>query len=235
MSKQACKLILALDLPDSPSAFDILEKTSGRLEWVKIGMQMYYKYGAQFVNDVSRMGYKVFLDLKLYDIPNTVASAVKSLSDLPIGMLTLHASGGEEMMGRAVEAARETRPDLTLLAVTVLTSFDAPSLGATGVAANPADQVELLARLALKSGIKGLVCSPLELGRLSKVLPQDTVFVTPGVRPAGADLNEQKRVATPEDAAKAGAGYIVVGRPILKAPNPALAAEEITRQLEAAR
>ncbi len=232
MSKQACKLILALDVPDRDAALAILEKTRGSLEWVKIGLQMYLKYGGAFVREVASMGYKVFLDLKLYDIPNTVASAVESLGDLPINMLTIHASGGEEMMKFATEAARKSNPNLTVLAVTVLTSFDAEGLAKTGVAANPQSQVELLAKLAVQSGVGALVCSPLEIEPLRKILPAEVKLITPGIRPAGADLNEQKRVMTPELAAKAGADYIVVGRPILKAQDPAEAARAIIAELE---
>ncbi len=224
--------MLALDLPDRAAALNMLAKLRGNLEWVKIGLQMYLAYGRDFVKEVADMGFEVFLDLKLYDIPNTVASAVKSLKGLPVSMLTIHTSGGREMMAAAVAAAKETNPDLLLLGVTVLTSFDADGLAETGVAKAPSEQVELLAKLAVDSGMKGLVCSPLEIEMLRKILPPDIKLITPGIRPAGSSADEQKRVMTPELAAQAGSSFIVVGRPILKAQDPAQAARSIIDQLK---
>lgn len=232
MSKHDCKLMLALDLPDRDSALAMLEKLRGSLEWVKIGLQMYLKYGSDFVREVGGMGFKIFLDLKLHDIPNTVASAVESLQGLPISMLTIHTCGGREMMCRALEAAAKTNPDLRLLGVTVLTSFDAAGLAETGVAREPAEQVKLLAKLAADCGMKGLVCSPLEIEQLRKTVPADVVLVTPGIRPRGSSTDEQKRVMTPSDAAKVGSNFIVVGRPILKAADPAQAARQIMEELK---
>lgn len=231
MSKRDCKLILALDLPDRESALKILDVLRGKLEWVKIGLQMYLKYGANFVREVSGMGFKIFLDLKLFDIPNTVASAVESVSALPVSMLTIHASGGREMMRRAVESAAERNPELLILGVTVITSFDADSLAETGVELEPEWQVEKLAKLAVDSGLKGLVCSPLEIEGLRSILPEDTVLVTPGIRPSGSSADEQKRIMTPADAARAGSDFIVVGRPILKAENPAFAVSKILEEI----
>lgn len=231
MSKRDCKLILALDLPDRESALKILYGLRGKLEWVKIGLQMYLKYGANFVREVSGMGFKIFLDLKLFDIPNTVASAVESVSALPVSMLTIHASGGREMMRRAVESAAERNPELLILGVTVITSFDADSLAETGVELEPEWQVEKLAKLAVDSGLKGLVCSPLEIESLRSILPEDTVLVTPGIRPSGSSADEQKRIMTPADAARAGSDFIVVGRPILKAENPAFAVSKILEEI----
>ena len=231
MSKRDCKLILALDLPDRESALKILDGLRGKLEWVKIGLQMYLKYGADFVREVSGMGFKIFLDLKLFDIPNTVASAVESVSALPVSMLTIHASGGREMMRRAVESAAERNPELLILGVTVITSFDADSLAETGVELEPEWQVEKLAKLAVDSGLKGLVCSPLEIEGLRSILPEDTVLVTPGIRPSGSSADEQKRIMTPSDAARAGSDFIVVGRPILKAENPAFAVSKILEEI----
>ena len=231
MSKRDCILILALDLPDRESALKILDGLRGKLEWVKIGLQMYLKYGADFVREVSGMGFKIFLDLKLFDIPNTVASAVESVSALPVSMLTIHASGGREMMRRAVESAAERNPELLILGVTVITSFDADSLAETGVELEPEWQVEKLAKLAVDSGLKGLVCSPLEIEGLRSILPEDTVLVTPGIRPSGSSADEQKRIMTPADAARAGSDFIVVGRPILKAENPAFAVSKILEEI----
>ena len=232
MSKHDCKLMLALDLPNRESALEMLEKLRGNLEWVKIGLQMYLAYGSDFVREVADMGFKIFLDLKLYDIPNTVASAVKSLKGLPISMLTIHTSGGREMMKYALDAAKETNPDLLILGVTVLTSFNDEGLAETGVAKPSAEQVENLACLAVDCGMKGLVCSPLEIEALRKILPADVKLVTPGIRPAGSDANEQKRIMTPALAAEVGSSYIVVGRPILKAEDPAAAARAIIDELK---
>lgn len=232
MSKQDCKLMLALDLPDRESALEMLKKLQGSLQWVKIGLQMYLKYGAPFVREVADMGFKIFLDLKLHDIPNTVASAVKSLEGLPISMLTIHTCGGREMMQFALDAASQTNPNLRLLGVTVLTSFNDEGLAETGVTLPPSQQVPLLAKLAVESGMKGLVCSPLEIETLRKIIPAGVALITPGIRPAGSSTDEQKRVMTPSKAAKAGSNFIVVGRPILKAENPAQAAKDIIAELE---
>lgn len=233
MSKHDCKLILALDLPEREPALEILRGLRGKLGWVKIGLQMYLKYGAGLVREAAAMGFKVFLDLKLFDIPNTVASAVESVAQLPVSMLTVHAGGGREMMEAAVGAAERANPGLMILGVTVLTSFDADSLAETGVELEPEWQVELLAKLAVSSGVRGLVCSPLEIARLRGVLPEDIALVTPGIRPAGASSDEQKRIMTPAEAARAGSNFIVVGRPILKAGNPASAAEKIIGEIDA--
>jgi len=226
-----CDLILALDCETADEAAPILRQLSGRLRWVKIGLQMFTAYGPDYVRRVADQGFNVFLDLKLHDIPNTVAKAVQSLAPLPIGMLTLHTSGGREMMEWAVKAQRQYKPDLQLLGVTVLTSMDDAALNGTGVPGSAAAQVERLARLAAAAGMSGLVCSPHEVAPLRAALPAGVQLVTPGVRPADAAKDEQKRVMTPAEAARAGSSYIVVGRPILRAADPAAAAAAILRDL----
>ncbi len=226
-----CDLILALDCETAAEADPILRQLSGRLRWVKIGLQMFTAYGPDYVRRVADQGFNIFLDLKLHDIPNTVAKAVQSLAPLPIGMLTLHTSGGREMMEWAVKAQRQHKPDLLLLGVTVLTSMDDTALNGTGVPGSAAAQVERLAQLAAGAGLSGLVCSPHEVAPLRAVLPANVQLVTPGVRPADAAADEQKRVMTPADAARAGSNFIVVGRPILRAANPADAATRILREL----
>jgi orotidine-5'-phosphate decarboxylase len=226
-----CDLILALDCETADEAAPILRQLSGRLRWVKIGLQMFTAYGPDYVRRVADQGFNVFLDLKLHDIPNTVAKAVQSLSPLPIGMLTLHTSGGREMMEWAVKAQRQYKPDLLLLGVTVLTSMDDAALNGTGVPGSAAAQVERLARLAASAGMSGLVCSPHEVAPLRAALPAGVQLVTPGVRPADSAKDEQKRVMTPGDAARAGSSYIVVGRPILRAADPAAAAAAILHEL----
>ena len=226
-----CDLILALDCETADEAAPILRQLSGRLRWVKIGLQMFTANGPDYVRRVADQGFNVFLDLKLHDIPNTVAKAVQSLAPLPIGMLTLHTSGGREMMEWAVKAQRQYKPDLQLLGVTVLTSMDDAALNGTGVPGTAATQVERLARLAASAGMSGLVCSPHEVAPLRAALPASVQLVTPGVRPADSAKDEQKRVMTPGDAARAGSSYIVVGRPILRAADPAAAAASILREL----
>lgn len=212
----------------------MLRQLRGSLRWVKIGLQMFTAHGPDYVRAVADEGFNIFLDLKLHDIPNTVAKAVESLTALPIGMLTVHTAGGREMMAAARRVQAETRPDLLLLGVTVLTSMDAPGLRSIGVDSPPADQVNRLAHLAIDAGLSGLVCSPQEVAALRPLLPASTQLVTPGVRPAtgGVAGDDQKRTMTPTEAARAGASYIVVGRPILQAADPAATARIIMEELQ---
>jgi orotidine-5'-phosphate decarboxylase len=229
----ACDLILALDVPTREEAAPILRQLRGELRWVKIGLQMFTAYGPDYVRAVADEGFNIFLDLKLHDIPNTVAKAVESLAPLPIGMLTLHTAGGREMMACARKAQQQTKPDLLLLGVTVLTSMDATGLSEIGVGVAPEAQVSRLGRLAVDAGLNGLVCSPLEVALLRSQLPAGVQLVTPGIRPAGeAGGDDQKRIMTPADAARAGSSYIVVGRPILKAASPAAAARALLAELK---
>jgi orotidine-5'-phosphate decarboxylase len=230
-----CDLILALDVPTREAAAPILRQLRGQLRWVKLGLQMFTAYGPNYVREVAGMGFDVFLDLKLHDIPNTVAKAVESLGPLPIKMLTLHTSGGGEMMRAAVAAQQKSNPHLLLLGVTVLTSTDAAGLNELGITASPAEQVSRLGQLAVTAGLRGLVCSPLEVELLRRSLPASTQLITPGIRPANeAGSDDQKRVMTPADAARAGSSYIVVGRPILQAADPAAAARAILAELQSA-
>jgi len=226
------ELILALDIEDRQGALDLLQRCGDRLEWVKIGLQMFTKYGPEYVREVADLGKKVFLDLKLHDIPNTVAKAVESVSDLPISMLTIHTCGGSEMMEKAVEAQQRHRPELQLLGVTVLTSMNNLQLNEVGVTDRIPEQISKLAKLAKRSGMSGLVCSPLEVEMLKATLGQGVKLVTPGVRPAGADTGDQKRIMTPAKARAAGSDYIVVGRPVYRAEDPAAAVESILAELE---
>ncbi len=225
------ELILALDVETQADGLAMLKRVGPDLKWVKLGLQLFTRHGPDIVKAVADMGYKVFLDLKLHDIPNTVASAVKSLKGVPCDLLTLHTCGGGEMMRWAVEAAAQTNPNLKLLGVTVLTSMDEAALRETGVEATPAVQVARLAKLGLGCGLQGLVCSPLELPALRETFGPKPLLVTPGVRPLGSAADEQKRVMTPAQAARLGASHIVVGRPILKAPDPAAAVRAIRAEL----
>lgn len=227
----ACDLILVLDAPSPRDVTPVLRQLQGTVRWVKVGLEMYTACGPDAVREVAGLGFQVFLDLKLHDIPNTVAKAVESAARLPIGMLTLHTSGGREMMKWAAKARDQHAPNLLLLGVTVLTSMDGAGLAATGVTGTPEEQVVRLGRLAADSGLRGLVCSPLEIAPLRAVLPPAIALVTPGIRPREANADDQSRVMTPSDAARAGANFIVVGRPIFKAPDPAAAARSILAEL----
>ncbi|MEO0794323.1 MAG: orotidine-5'-phosphate decarboxylase [Verrucomicrobiota bacterium] len=230
MPKQT-ELILALDVPDKSTAITMLDGIGGGLKWVKIGLQLFVKEGPALLDAVAERGYSIFLDLKMHDIPNTVASAVKSLSGTPVGLLTIHASGGREMIQAASEAANEALPNATVLAVTVLTSMKRASLADCGIDAETDEQVLRLGRLALESGAGGLVCSPQELRMLRDELSFDSTLVTPGIRPAGSSLDDQQRVMTPSQAARLGSSYIVVGRPILRADDPSETVASIQAEL----
>lgn len=229
----ACDLILVLDAQSPREVIPALRQLQGTVRWVKIGLEMYTACGPDAVREIADLGFKVFLDLKLHDIPNTVAKAVESAAKLPIGMLTLHTCGGREMMQWAVKAQRQHAPDLLLLGVTVLTSMSAAGLAETGVADSPEHQVVRLGRLAADSGLRGLVCSPLEIAPLRAVLPPEVALVTPGIRPRDAKADDQTRIMTPADAQRAGASYLVVGRPIFKAPDPVAAARAILAEIGA--
>lgn len=227
----ACDLILVLD-ESSPRVVEPLLRTlSGEIRWVKIGLQMFTACGPDCVREIADLGFKVFLDLKLHDIPNTVAHAVESAARLPIHLLTLHTCGGAEMMRWAVKAQQANKPDLQLLGVTVLTSMSASELNAVGVPGTAESQVVRLARLAVDSGLGGLVCSPLEIAPLREVLPASTQLVTPGIRPSGAKADDQTRILTPAQAAAAGANYLVVGRPISQAADPVAATRRILAEI----
>ncbi len=226
-----CRLILALDVETKEEALALARPLVGSLGWVKLGLQLFTRHGPGIVDEFHALGFKVFLDLKLHDIPNTVASAVKSLRGRPCSLLTLHAGGGPEMIARAVEAARAALPDCRLLSVTVLTSMDRAQLGAVGIERSAEDQVRLLGRMAVSAGSHGLVCSPLELPVLRAELGDGPDLVTPGIRYPDAKGDDQSRVMTPADAAAAGSSFIVVGRPILKAADPAAMAQRIRKEI----
>lgn len=227
-----CDLILVLDAQSPRDVAPTLRQLQGTVRWVKIGLEMFTACGPDCVREIAGLGFNVFLDLKLHDIPNTVAKAVESAAKLPIGMLTLHTGGGREMMQWAAKARQQHAPQLLLLGVTVLTSMSAPGLAETGVADSPEKQVVRLGRLAADSGVRGLVCSPLEISPLRAALSPEIALVTPGIRPRDAKADDQTRVMTPAEAARAGANFIVVGRPIFKAPDPVAAARAILAELD---
>ena len=227
------QVILALDVESRSKAESILEATGDKLQWVKIGLQTYLRDGPEFLRDVAASGKSIFLDLKLHDIPNTMAKAVESVANLPIRMLTLHSTAGPEALEKCASTAEEFLPGTQLLAVTVLTSMNQENLQSIGVTHSIDDQVDRLARMSTQAGINGIVCSPLELVRLKPLLPQSTAFVTPGIRPGGSSAGDQKRIMTPSQASLAGANFLVIGRPILAAENPGDALSAIQEELDA--
>lgn len=225
------RLIVALDVPGLPDAIALADRLEGTCGWVKVGLELYVAAGPAVLEPLLKRGYSVFLDLKLHDIPNTVAGAVRSAAGLGVGMLTVHAGGGPAMLAAAKSALAGAANPSELLAVTVLTSMDAAQCSAVGVEREPARQVELLAKMGLDSGIRGFVCSPQEVAALRDLTGPDGVLVIPGIRPAGAAIGDQKRIATPSDALRNGASYLVVGRPITQAQAPAQAAAAIVAEM----
>jgi len=228
------RLIVALDVPDAGAASVLLDRLDDSCAWFKVGLELFVAAGPAVLEPLLRRGHHVFLDLKLHDIPNTVAGAVRSAAGLGVDMLTLHAAGGPAMLEAAREALAGVSNPPELLAVTVLTSMDAPQVHAIGVDRSPAEQVELLVRMGLAAGIRGFVCSPQEVSALRALTGPTGTLVIPGIRPAGGAVGDQKRVATPAEALRMGASYLVVGRPITQAPDPAKAAEAILEEMAAA-
>lgn len=227
----AARLIPAIDTGDLARAETLAGALAGRCGVLKVGLELFCAAGAPAVAAIGRHA-PVFLDLKLHDIPNTVAGALRSLLPLRPAMVTLHAGGGPAMVAAAREAAERAGADRPmLLAVTVLTSMDAAALAATGVADSPAAQVLRLARMAVAAGADGLVCSPQEVALIRAELGAGPALVVPGVRPAGSAAGDQARTATPAEAVAAGADWIVVGRPITGAADPAMAAAQIAASL----
>ncbi|KAA2213834.1 orotidine-5'-phosphate decarboxylase [Teichococcus oryzae] len=229
-------IIAALDTPDSGRAEAWARAVAPHVGLLKVGLELFCAAGPQVVRQVAAHR-PVFLDLKFHDIPNTVAGAVRSVCATHPAMLTLHGGGGSAMIEAARRAAEdslgENRP--AILAVTVLTSFTAEALAATGVSGGPAQQVLRLARLALEAGADGLVCSPQEVSRLRDAFGEAPLLVVPGVRPAGSATGDQARTATPEDTVAAGADWLVIGRPITAAADPGAAAAAIASGLQSRR
>jgi orotidine-5'-phosphate decarboxylase len=225
------RLIVALDVPDAASALRLADRLEGSCQWFKVGLELFVATGPAVIEPLIARGYSVFLDLKLYDIPNTVAGAVRSAAALGVKMLTLHAAGGPLMLAAARSALEGIANPPELLAVTVLTSMDQAQVNAVGVDRSPAEQVAVLARMGLEAGMRGFVCSPREVEALRTLTGPKGVLVVPGIRPAGAAIGDQKRIATPADALRQGASFLVVGRPITQAPDPAAAAEAILKEM----
>jgi orotidine-5'-phosphate decarboxylase len=231
MSDQGPRIIVALDYADAAPAIALADRLDPGRCRLKIGKQLFVGEGPDVVRRLQDQGFDVFLDLKFHDIPNTVAGACRAAADLGVWMVNVHASGGRDMMAAAREAvdAAETPP--LLIAVTLLTSLDVADLRDTGVEGQPEEQVARLARLAHACRLDGVVCSPMELATLAGVVPNGFLRVTPGVRPAGGDQGDQKRIATPSRAIADGAHYLVIGRPVTQANDPAAALTAIDAQI----
>ena len=226
------RLAVALDLPTAREALALVDRLEQTCQWFKVGMELYYAAGNPLVHQLRDRGFDVFLDLKLHDIPNTVAGAIRSVTHTAASLLTVHASGGAAMLSAASEAAQPPGSP-RLLAVTVLTSMDAQQLHGTGIDASPAEQVLRLAKLAESCGINGMVCSAEELSLLRAELNPEAFLVIPGIRPTGTAAGDQRRIATPASAIAQGASMLVVGRPITQAQDPAAAAQAILDEVQA--
>ena len=229
-------IIAALDVPTPEQALKLAEQIVLAVGAFKIGGELFTAAGPDIVKKIRATGAAVFLDLKFHDIPNTVAKAVASAVRLDVQMLTIHTSGGGEMMHAAEKSAQDTAkssglPAPLVLGVTVLTSSNNETLAKTGCEADTEKQVLRLAQLAVKSGLRGLVCSPLEIVALRKILPAYIQLVTPGIRTGAEKADDQKRTLTPREAIQAGANWLVIGRPIYTAENPRAAAEKILKSI----
>jgi orotidine-5'-phosphate decarboxylase len=227
------RLIVALDFPSGAEALGFVGRLEGVCRWFKVGLELYYAAGNELIDTLRSKGFEVFLDLKLHDIPNTVAGGVRSVGGIGASLLTVHAGGGRAMLEAAAEAARAPGAP-RLLAVTVLTSMDAGELTGVGVMASPAEQALRLARLARAAGIDGMVCSAEEVGTLRSALGDEVLLVTPGIRSADDSVDDQRRVVTPKAAIEAGSSMLVVGRPITRASDPAVAARRVLDEIRRA-
>jgi len=235
-SRSASKIIIALDVGTRESALSLVKKLP-EAEVFKIGLKLFTAEGPSLLQELHTAGKRIFLDLKLHDIPNTVSGAVEMAVRHEVAMMTLHASGGKEMLAEAVKTAAQAAKDTgrsrpVLLAVTVLTSLKDAQLKEIGFQADTAEQVLKLARLSRETGVDGIVCSPLELDLIRREFPSDFLIVTPGIRPLWAAAQDQKRIMTPSQALAKGADYIVIGRPVIKAASPQKAFWKILEELD---
>ena len=229
-------VIVACDFPSKERVIDFLDGFTDRKPFVKIGMELFYAEGPQIVREIKARGHKIFLDLKLHDIPNTVASALAVLTELGADMMNVHAIGGRKMMQEAVKAvhakaAELGRPAPKLIAVTILTSINEEQYADLNYKTGIAEQVIALAKLAKEAGMDGVVASPQEAAAIREACGEGFLIVTPGIRPAGSDVNDQSRIATPSGALKNGSTHIVVGRPITKAEDKKAAAQSIAAEI----
>ena len=232
-AQHRARICVALDMADAEAAAGLARQLRGAVDYAKVGMELFYAAGPDGYARVAESGLPIFLDLKLHDIPNTVARGLSALLSLapPPAILNVHASGGPAMLRAAAEAVNGRAK---LVAVTVLTALGADDLEAVGLAGSPREAVLRLARLAQDCGLDGVVCSPQEVADIRAALGEDFLTIVPGIRPAGTAMNDQKRAATPQAAQAAGADILVIGRPITQAPDPVAAAAAIRTSLETA-
>ena len=225
------RVIVALDYPDAKGALALAERLDPGSCRLKVGKELYTAAGPVLVENLARSGFGIFLDLKYHDIPNTVASACAAAAGLGVWMINVHALGGRAMMSAAREALARTARRPKLIAVTILTSMAAPDLAEIGLAGSPQEAVTRLARLTQACGLDGVVCSPQEAAILRRQCGKAFVLVTPGIRPAEAGKDDQQRIATPRQAIAEGADYLVIGRPITRAPDPLAALHAINAEI----
>ncbi len=226
------KVIVALDYDNQADALAFVSRIDPTSCRLKVGKEMFTLFGPDFVRELHKRGFSVFLDLKLHDIPNTCSKAVKAAAELGVWMVNVHASGGERMMAASREILEPYGKDRPLLiGVTVLTSMEQSDLAGIGLDIKPQDQVMRLATLTKNAGLDGVVCSAQESQMLKQSLGKEFKLVTPGIRPAGADVGDQRRIMTPYEAVKAGSDYLVIGRPITQAADPAVVLAEINASL----
>lgn len=227
------QVFVALDYPTAAAAWPLIDQLRPSQCGLKVGKELFTAAGPEFIRQLVQRGFKVFLDLKFHDIPNTVAKAVTAAAELGVWMVNVHASGGTRMMTAAREALADLPQRPLLIAVTVLTSMSADDLAELGVKHSVAEQVQHLARLAAQSGLDGVVCSAHEAAQLKAQFGDDFVLVTPGIRPVGSDAGDQRRIMTPEQAAALGIEVLVIGRPITQAADPAAVLQAINSSLAA--
>ncbi|MEZ9625895.1 orotidine-5'-phosphate decarboxylase [Aliivibrio fischeri] len=226
------KVIVALDYDNQADALTFVDKIDPSSCRLKVGKEMFTLFGPEFVKELHKRGFSVFLDLKFHDIPNTCSKAVRAAAEMGVWMVNVHASGGERMMSASREILEPYGSDRPLLiGVTVLTSMEQQDLAGIGLDITPQEQVKRLAALTKNSGLDGVVCSAQEASMLKADLGKEFQLVTPGIRPAGADVGDQKRIMTPVDAITAGSDYLVIGRPITQAENPSQVLNEINLSL----
>ncbi len=233
VTMQKSKVIVALDYPDAASALQLVARLAPDLCRLKVGKELFTRAGPRLVEDLAARGFDVFLDLKFHDIPNTVAGACHAAAELGVWMLNVHALGGERMLQAAKEGVMRATHSPLLIAVTILTSMDEADLVAVGLAGSPLDNVLRLAQLAQQSGLDGVVCSSRETPVLREQLDPGFRLITPGIRPAGSQADDQRRVMTPVDAINSGSDYLVIGRPVTRADDPVGVLRTINSELSA--
>jgi len=224
-------IIVALDFPDANSALNLAKRLRGQPCHLKVGKELFTRSGPQIIEQLQALDFKIFLDLKFHDIPNTVAKAVEAAAAMGVWMVNVHASGGVKMMEAARNALTKFSQPPILIAVTVLTSLNDADLLEIGISSNVETHVQRLALLTKKAGLDGVVCSPKEIKLLRESIGKDFLLVTPGIRPIGSAQNDQQRILTPSQALDLGTNYLVIGRPITAAVDPVIALEEINRSL----